>query len=80
MSIKSSLYFFCIVAFLNIDVVSGKDIQSTGALYEISSSVNFTSSNLPIVVINTHGQTIPDYPKITADMGIIYDGAGVRNN
>jgi hypothetical protein len=80
MSIKSSLYFFCIVAFLNIDVVSGKDIQSTGALYEISSSVNFTSSNLPIVVINTHGQTIPDDPKITADMGIIYDGAGVRNN
>lgn len=40
---------------------------------------NFTSSNLPIVIINTNGQTIPDDPKITADMGIIYNGAGLRN-
>ncbi|GAB3167126.1 CotH kinase family protein [Telluribacter humicola] len=39
-----------------------------------------SSSNLPIVVINTHGQTIVDDPKIMADMGIIYNGAGVRNN
>lgn len=31
----------------------------------------FTSSNLPIMVINTHGQTIQDEPKITASMGII---------
>jgi hypothetical protein len=38
------------------------------------------SSNLPIIVINTNGQTIPDDPKITADMGIIYNGNGVRNN
>ncbi|MCL4706516.1 CotH kinase family protein [bacterium] len=42
--------------------------------------VNFTSSNLPIVVIDTHGQAIPDEPKIEADMGIIYNGPGVRNN
>ncbi len=42
--------------------------------------VNFTSSNLPIIVINTHGQTIPDEPKIDADMGIIYNGVGLRNN
>ncbi len=40
----------------------------------------FTSSNLPLVVINTNGQTIPDDPKITADMGIIYNGPGLRNN
>jgi subtilisin-like proprotein convertase family protein len=39
----------------------------------------FTSSNLPIVVINTNGQTIIDDPKITADMGIIYNGNQVRN-
>ena len=43
-------------------------------------TVNFTSSDLPIVVINTHGQDIPDEPKIEADMGIIYNGPGVRNN
>ena len=30
-----------------------------------------TSSNLPIIIINTNGQTIVDDPKITADMGII---------
>jgi hypothetical protein len=39
-----------------------------------------TSSDLPIIVINTNGQTIPDDPKITADMGIVYNGTGVRNN
>jgi hypothetical protein len=39
-----------------------------------------TSSNLPIVIINTGGFIIPDEPKITADMGIIYNGIGVRNN
>ena len=44
------------------------------------SAQTFTSSNLPIVIINTHGQTIVDEPKITADMGIIYKGDGVRNN
>lgn len=42
-------------------------------------AVAFSSSNLPIVVINTHGREIPDEPKITADMGIIYNGPGKRN-
>ena len=39
----------------------------------------FTSSNLPIIVIDTRGQTIVDDPKITADMGIIDNGEGIRN-
>jgi subtilisin-like proprotein convertase family protein len=39
----------------------------------------FTSSNLPIVLINTFGASIPDEPKIAAQMGIIYNGVGVRN-
>ena len=39
-----------------------------------------TSSNLPIIIINTNGQVILDDPKITADMGIIYNGPGARNN
>jgi len=38
-----------------------------------------TSSNLPIISINTNGQSIVDEPKITADMGIIYNGSN-RNN
>ncbi len=37
-------------------------------------------SNLPIVVINTNGVSIPDEPKITAQMGIIDNGPGVMNN
>jgi subtilisin-like proprotein convertase family protein len=40
----------------------------------------FTDSNLPIVVINTNNQSIPNEPQIMADMGIIYNGVGVRNN
>lgn len=40
----------------------------------------FTDSNLPIVVINTNNQSIPDDPQIMADMGIIYNGVSVRNN
>jgi hypothetical protein len=39
----------------------------------------FTSSNLPIVVIETNGQVIKDEPKIVARMGIIDNGPGVRN-
>jgi hypothetical protein len=40
---------------------------------------SFTSSNLPIVVIGTNGQTIVNEPKITADMKVIYNGEGKRN-
>ncbi len=43
-------------------------------------SQTFTSSNLPIVVISTSGQTIVDDPKITANMGIIWNGTGKRNS
>lgn len=40
----------------------------------------FTSSNLPIVSINTNSQTISNNIRIVADMGIIYNGTGIRNN
>ncbi len=39
----------------------------------------FTSSNLPILVIQTNNQNIPDSPKITANLGIIYNGEGKIN-
>ena len=45
----------------------------------VKSQVIFTSSNLPIVVLNTNGQIIPDENKIEIDMGIIYNGSGQRN-
>jgi hypothetical protein len=43
------------------------------------SLVRLVSSDLPIVVIDTHGQAIPDEPKIDASMGIIDNGPGERN-
>ncbi|MCD4732538.1 MAG: CotH kinase family protein [Bacteroidales bacterium] len=39
----------------------------------------FTHSNLPIIVIETNGQTIPNEPKIEVDMGIIYNGPSQIN-
>jgi len=40
----------------------------------------FSSSNLPVVVINTQpGETIMDEPKINADMKIIYNGGAQLN-
>jgi subtilisin-like proprotein convertase family protein len=38
------------------------------------------TSNLPIVVINSNNIPIPDEPKITAHMGIIYNGVGNINS
>jgi len=44
------------------------------------STAEFTSSNLPIVVISTNnGQTIPDDPKIPAGLKIYNKGTGQRN-
>ncbi len=46
----------------------------------IAQTVNFSYSALPIVIINTSGAVIPDDPKITANMKIIYNGPGRVNN
>jgi subtilisin-like proprotein convertase family protein len=40
----------------------------------------FSESDLPIVVINTNGNAIDYDIKITADMGIVYNGLGNRNH
>jgi CotH kinase protein/Secretion system C-terminal sorting domain len=45
----------------------------------ICAQVVLTDSDIPIIVINTNSQVIVDDPKIMADMGIIYNGPGVRN-
>ena len=41
--------------------------------------VDLTSSNLPIVIIHTNGQEIPNEPKIPATMQIVDNGPGNRN-
>ncbi|MBN2010945.1 CotH kinase family protein [candidate division KSB1 bacterium] len=40
----------------------------------------FSSSNIPIIAIDTYGKTIVDEPKIRAHMGIIDNGKGNRNS
>ncbi|MBK9190733.1 MAG: CotH kinase family protein [Crocinitomicaceae bacterium] len=42
--------------------------------------VVLTTSNLPIVIVNTNGVNIPDEPKIDGTMGIIYNGPGQINS
>ncbi|MGQ0827246.1 MAG: CotH kinase family protein [Bacteroidota bacterium] len=42
-------------------------------------AVSFTSSNLPIITINTNNQTISE-TEVMVDMGIIDNGTGQRNN
>ena len=47
--------------------------------YEVSGQT-LESSNLPILIIDTQDQFIPDEPKIVASIKIIDNGAGKRNN
>jgi hypothetical protein len=63
---------FFIILVLVLVLVSG---LTTSGLTQ-----SFSSSNLPIIVINTGGAPIVDEPKIVGDMGIIDNGAGQRNN
>lgn len=66
--IRTLLYLFLLT---NISIsVSGQNADD----------VNFTSSNFPIIIINTNGQTIVDDPKIIATMTIIDNGAGMQNS
>lgn len=46
----------------------------------IFGQTQLTSSNLPIVIISTNGKRIPDEPKISANMKIIYNGQDQRNS
>ena len=43
-------------------------------------SQTFTSSHLPIIIINTNGNEIIDDPKVAVDIGIIDNGPGNINN
>ena len=42
--------------------------------------LNFTSSNLPIIILNTNNQVIQDNERIISHMGIIDNGTGNRNH
>lgn len=59
-------------------ISAGASTQGRAMQFHLSNQ--FQSSNLPIVIIDTYGQEIPDEPKILARMGIIDNGEGQRNN
>ncbi len=42
-------------------------------------TVNLTSSKLPIFIIDTHGAEIPDEPKISAGLKVLYKTSGAIN-
>ena len=42
----------------------------------LAQDVPFESSNLPIVLIDTDGQAVPDEPKVTAQMRVDRQRAG----
>jgi spore coat protein CotH len=43
------------------------------------SCISFGTSNLPLVIIDTDGQGIPDDPRITAHMGIVNNEDGINS-
>ncbi len=45
----------------------------------LGQNISFSTSNLPILKVNTNGKTIYNEPKILADMEIIYNGVGKIN-
>lgn len=50
------------------------------SFFTSSFSQILNTSNLPIVIINTNGEPIPDEPKIDGTMGIIFNDNGAVNN
>ncbi len=70
---KITTYIFVIYSFVSF-------CQNNSSVNSLQSPVTFTTSNLPIILLNTNGVTIPDEPKIDATMKIIYNGVGVLNS
>ncbi len=64
---------FLITFFSNSLSANNQEIYS-----DQKAAQEFVSSNLPVIVIDTYGQTIQDDPRIVAHMGVI-DNAGSRN-
>ena len=53
-------------------------VLKTGMIH--SQSVSFSTSNLPIIKVDTKGKTVYNEPKILADMELIYNGVGKINS
>lgn len=64
---------------LNSGTASSDFLITVALTAEKSVLQDFESSNLPLLLINTYGQQIPDENKIPAMFRIIYNGPGKRN-
>lgn len=76
---KITLLLFVLFVMLFNALYAQQYYKHTELKFNKNSKATFTSSDLPIIVINTNNVNIPDTPKIAAHMGIIYNGEGVRN-
>ncbi len=65
------------LVFLNA-LVNSEDILFSDVPEWFREPLTFEESNLPIIVINTFGQVIPDEPKINVHMGIINNASGIN--
>jgi hypothetical protein len=75
-----NIFLSLLIFLLLTSIVKSQSEKITFNSANDGSLIEFTSSNLPIIVINTNGQIIVDDEKITADMGVIFNGEGIRNN
>lgn len=71
MSLRLKILFLVLICFFSLILLVN--------FYHGDDDHSFTSSNLPLVFINTKGKTITDEPKIKATMGIVWNGPGQRN-
>lgn len=75
--------FHCCISYFFVVIINASifyNYVNAQILINNRETAVFSSSNLPIVLINTHGQTIKNSPKIIVDMGIIDNGEGNRNS
>ncbi len=64
--------------FLHVGITDGTNVYSITPDW-FWTPIDYTNFNLPLMIINTNGQDIPDEPRIVADMGLINNGEGNTN-
>lgn len=64
---------------LNVSVTSSDFLMTVSLVLEENPLTDF-SSNLPIVILDTRGQDIPNAQKIPADLRVLDNGPGRRNS
>jgi len=80
------IFFYTIVLicflnlFINVENIYGQPIYKEKTDNKTKDINILTVTNLPIVKINTYGHQIPNEDKITAHIGIIYNGPGNTNH